>query len=342
MIYKFVNFPVFIEVKNNIISNLEEIIKNNSLYFKKPLVITGNRTKEIIKDFLKDKDYYVYKEFNKDFINMREKVIDGNYDLIIACGGGTIIDIGKYLSHETLIPMISVPTLLSSDAISSPISIIRINNEYKSFGTTMPIGVIVDLDIIKNSPKEYILAGLGDLISNISASYDWLLASKKIKEKVDNFSRLLSYMPAINIINKIKDYESIKDLSFLEDLAYGLILSGISMNIAHSSRPASGSEHNISHALDKILKDKRKLHGLQVGFSTILTTYLQKQYDIHEKILRLYKKFDFPTDLSSIKIDKESFINALKLAPRIRNRYCILNEYSLDSIEKICKEINIF
>ena len=180
--------------------------------------------------------------------------------------------------------MISVPTLLSNDGIASPISILRINNDYKSLGTTMPVAVIVDTEIIRNSPKKYLLAGLGDLVSNISASYDWVLAHNRIREKIDNFSRILAYTPAINLLNNFETYSSVKDERFIKDLAYRLILSGIAMNIAHSSRPASGSEHNISHALDKILKENRKLHGLQVGYATILTTYLQKQFKYYNNL----------------------------------------------------------
>ncbi|WP_167729219.1 iron-containing alcohol dehydrogenase family protein [Thermococcus sp. 9N3] len=324
---------MIIEVGSGILDEFEKVIHRNNLHFENPLVITGKISGEVIKDYglVNEYNYYIIKDSTLDEIsNLRKMLIEYHHDAIIACGGGRVIDVGKYLARETLIPIISVPTLLSNDAISSPISILRINNEYKSVGTTMPVGVLVDVEVIKDSPEIYLLAGLGELISNISASYDWILAHNEIGEKIDNFSRMLAYMPAINVLNNFENYYSTKDSKFIEDLAYGLILSGIAMNIAHSSRPASGSEHNISHALDKIIGFGKIPHGIQVGFATILTTYLQGQTKEHEWILELYKKFGFPTRLKELGIRKSVFVEALILAPKIRDRFTILNKISID------------
>ncbi|NJE49411.1 iron-containing alcohol dehydrogenase family protein [Thermococcus sp. 9N3] len=344
MIYKFVNFPIIIEVKSGVLEEFEKVVHQNNLHFANPLIITGKKSGEIINryQFASEYQHYIIQDGKLEEISyLRKMLVDYQHDAIITCGGGRIIDIGKYLARETLIPVVSVPTLLSNDAIASPISILRINNEYKSVGTTMPIGVIVDIEVIKSSPKKYILAGLGDLISNISASYDWVLAHRDIGEKIDNFSRMLAYMPAINLLNNFEIYSSLKDEKFIEDLAYGLILSGIAMNIAHSSRPASGSEHNISHALDRILGFSRIPHGLQVGFATILTTYLQGQTREHRQILELYEKFKFPKTLKEIGVDRESLREALNIAPTIRDRYTILNKYQPEKIVKIADNLII-
>ncbi len=342
MIYKFVNFPIIIEVGNNILSEFEKVVHQNNLHFENPIIISGKTSGDIIKkyEFAEKYEHYVFEEGTIEEISaLRRKIVEGRYDLIIACGGGRVIDIGKYLAMDILIPVLSVPTLLSSDAIASPISILRVNNTYRSIGTTMPVGVVVEMSIIKNSPKKYILSGLGDLLSNVSASYDWVLASRERGEKMDNFSRMLAHFPAMNILNSCENYSSIIDEKFLEDLAYGLILSGIAMNIAHSSRPASGSEHNISHALDRLLGFGSVLHGLQAGFATILTTFLQGQKKEHEKILELYDKFGFPTKLNEIGIDEVTFFEALKMAPKIRERYTILNKYDVNKIINVANKL---
>jgi len=343
MFYKYINVPVFIEIGKNILNDVDYILRSNNLYFEKPLIITGETSSKIISKYSFYKDYETYQlKVGQNLIGLRRKIIEEKFDIIFACGGGRIIDVGKLISKETLVPLISIPTLLSNDGISSPISVIRFNNSYKSVGTVMPIGVIIDIEIIRESPSQFLLAGVGDLLSNISASYDWYLAYKRKKEKMDNFSRMLAYLPAIGILNKANTYSSLRDTEFIKDLGYGLVLSGISMGIARSSRPASGSEHNISHALDMILKNKKKPHGLQVGFATLLTTFLQRQYKEYRKISEFYEDFGFPKTFTELGIEKDVFIKAVELAPTIRERYTILNEYTIEDILRIIKDNELY
>ncbi len=95
------------------------------------------------------------------------------------------------------------------------------------------------------------------------------------------------------------------------------------MNIAGSSRPASGAEHLISHALDTIL-DKPKPHGIQVGFATLFTQALRGS-DITD-IMEVYRSVGFPTTFDAIGISIDTFMEAIKIAPYTRkNRFTILD-----------------
>ena len=343
MFYKFVNLPIFTEIGSNILDRFETILQENNLYFKKPLILTGDISGNIIKG------YSFYNAFEKHhigmyydedlIINIRKEIIDEGFDLIIGCGGGRIIDLGKYLSSETLTPFISIPTILSNDGVSSPISILRLDGSYRRVGSTMPIGVAIDINIIKSSPTIYLKAGLGDLISNVSAFYDWNLAYRRRKDRYDNFSAMMAYMAASNVLDKMSSYDNIVGTDFLIDLARGLVVSGISIAIARTSRPASGSEHSISHALDRILGPNRRPHGIQVGFATLLTLYLQGQRKLMESLKKFYRKVGFPVTFLELGISKETFVEAVKLAPSIRERYTILNEVSKGEIMEAIEEV---
>ncbi len=342
MIYRLINIPIFLEIGEGILERFDEILKKNNVTFEKPLILSGPTSSKVLKGYEIFETYQtrIITSSDTDYLlQVKSSLYGQGYDLLIAAGGGRIIDSGKFLSVETTIPVIAIPTILSSDSVSSPISILRENGRSRSLGTVMPTGVIIDLNILKNSPDTYIKAGLGDLMSNLSAAFDWELASKKGIEKMDNFSRMIALMPAEKMLTGHKNYNGLKDPDFLKDLAEGLVLSGVSMGIAGSSRPASGSEHNISHSLDRILEDRKKLHGIQVGFASLLTLRLQNQHERARMLEDFFGKMGFPVEPGKIGISCDEFTKALEIAPRIRQRYTILNEYQPHEIISIFKDI---
>lgn len=72
---------------------------------------------------------------------------------------------------------------------------------------------------------------------------------------------------------QIKD---IRSEEFITHLVKSLTMSGIAMEIAESSKPLNGSEHLISQALDQLLSVDNYPHGIQVGISTYIVSFLQK------------------------------------------------------------------
>jgi glycerol-1-phosphate dehydrogenase [NAD(P)+] len=317
MIYRKVSLPIFIRIDKGILENLADIIKEENLFFKKVAILTGNYGEKIVfkkkldRQFLKTVIFNVKK--NTSVSQIRSFIINNKIELLLTIGGGSVNDIGKYISMETSIPHISIPTVLSNDGIASPISILRVNAQYKSIGTTPPIGIIADLHILSKAPKILLLSGVGDLISNVSANLDWQLAYKDVGEKIDFFAKKIAHDSALNFLyNSLnKKYDSLYSEKFLKNLFDGLVMSGIAMVIAKSSRPASGAEHNISHALDKL--GIGKLHGLQVGFATLFTLFLHKANDVLEDIIKFYKHLGFPMSFKDLGICETNFIKALIL-----------------------------
>ena len=127
-------------------------------------------------------------------------------------------------------------------------------------------------------------------------------------------------------------------------LLESLILSGGTIGIQRSSRPASGSEHLISHAID-IIKirngEKPGLHGLQVGVATIFTSYLQGRS--WRWVKRVLSEAEHPVTLEDIDVDEDLFVEAVLLAPKLRKRYTVLNEVSLNRgrIKEILEEVGL-
>jgi len=120
-----------------------------------------------------------------------------------------------------------------------------------------------------------------------------------------------------------------------------LVSSGVAMSIAGSSRPASGSEHKFSHALDRIAK-KPALHGEQCGVGTIMMMYLHG--GDWEAIRNALLTIGAPTTAHALGVTDEEVIEALVHAHEIApERYTVLGDSGLnfEAAEKLAKTTKV-
>lgn len=221
---------------------------------------------------------------------------------------------------------ITVPSTLSNDAIYSPIARLVKDGKKQSFGVKAPLGIIADVNIIKGSPKKLILAGVGDLVSNASAVKDWLLAHADRGESINNFALALASLSGNSVIPYTID--DIRTPRFIGDLANGLVISGLAMVLANSSRPASGAEHLISHAIDDLFPERATLHGLQVAWGHLLVEreFRQPESD-YEKLLVFFERMKMLDEIErDITFSKEEVEQIILRAKTIRDRYTILSK----------------
>ncbi|MFZ3059029.1 MAG: NAD(P)-dependent glycerol-1-phosphate dehydrogenase [Candidatus Methanoperedens sp.] len=271
-----------------------------------------------------------------DEVNKVEKISkEVKAEFLLGVGGGKSIDIAKLASVHLDLPFISVPTAASHDGIvSSRASIIR-NNKTVSEAAQTPLAVVADTAIIAAAPYRLLAAGCGDIISNYTAVRDWELAHRLRDEPFSEYASIISKLTAKILIDSA---ELIKP--GLEESAWtvmkALVASGVAMSIAGSSRPASGSEHKFSHALDE-LAPKPALHGEQCGVGTIMMMYLHG--GDWQEIRAALKAIGAPTNASELGIEEEYIIKALLNAHKIRpERYTILGTgLTREAAEKVAR-----
>lgn len=242
---------------------------------------------------------------------------------VIGIGGGKALDFAKYSAYLLKIPFISVPTSTSNDGFCSPTSSLTVEGKRKTIKSGIPFGVVIDLDIIKDSPDIFLYSGIGDMVSKITALWDWKAAFNKGQVRFNDFASLLAYNSLDLLFNK-HNFD-IHDAAFQRSLANSLLISGVAMEVAGTSRPASGSEHLISHALD-VSCTKPKMHGIQVGVATYLCALLQDNENT-DGVKNILTKTGFFEFAKKDPFDKKDFLKALKLAPKIKlNYYTILSK----------------
>ncbi len=193
------------------------------------------------------------------------------YEAVAGIGGGRTIDVTKFAAHMAGIPMVAVATNLAHDGIASPVSSLEHESGKGSYGVVPPVAVIVDLDRVRNGPPRLVRSGIGDVVNNLSAIADWELAAADRGEPVDGLAVTLARTAAQAVLHQPG---TVADDDFLTVLAESLILSGIAMTVAGSSRPGSGGDHEILHAIDQLYPGTGN-HGELAGVGALFCTYLR-------------------------------------------------------------------
>ena len=255
---------------------------------------------------------------------IQKNVKKDNSDLIVGIGGGRSVDTAKLISYKLSKPFVSLPTAASHDGMASPFVSIKSDKPH-SIVASAPMGVFVDIDVIKKAPPQLLASGCGDLIANIIAVKDWQLGHKKKKEYYGRYAADLAMMSAKIVMENSNEFAK-KGLD-ARVIVEGLISAGVASCIAGSSRPCSGAEHLFSHALDKIAPGFG-LHGEKCGIGSIMMAKLHRQD--WKKIIKTLKDVGAPTTAKQIGLKPDMIIKALIMAQGLRpERYTILKEIKM-------------
>ena len=157
--------------------------------------------------------------------------------------------------------------------------------------------VIADTAILRDAPLDLTLAGIGDIIGKYTALADWKIAHVLADEF---FCPVIERMTRKALTTVHEDCKKMveRDPDAIEQLAYALILSGLAMQLMGNSRPASGSEHHISHLIEMAPRALpvrfTALHGEKVGVGTMLVSGIYHRLAHSEDISSFVKPYAFP------------------------------------------------
>jgi len=329
MYYNLIKTPAFMKTGKGILKSIDQVLENAHLIYRKKILITQENLYQLYEEDLS------YAKFDKvvivnggtvdevPVVKSECKEIDA---LIIAFGGGSVLDLVKYTASQLDMPYVNVPSALSNDAVYSCVARLTKNGKKFSFGVQPPIGIIVDIDIINNSPEVLLYAGIADIVSNLSAIQDWLLAHREINEPINELSFMLAKEAALPLLRYSN--EDLHSDGLILDLVNGIVTSGLAMIASGNTRGTSGAEHLISHAIDEYFPEKSTIHGIQVGWAQgiIAKRWRNDPYQVNDFFERIGLQ-DIYSKLVPWREDE--FDSLIPFAKKIRNRYTVFN-----SIEK--------
>ena len=205
------------------------------------------------------------------YVEMVESQVKAAGAIAVAVGSGVINDLCKLSSHHLGQSYLCVPTAASVDGYSSFGASISYQGLKQTFECPAPLAIVADAAVIAEAPKHMTAAGYADLAAKVPCGAEWMIADLFGTEPIvpDAWHVLQDVLDDI-----LSNPEAVAagDKDAISDLFIGLTLSGIAMQIARSSRPASCTDHLFSHYLDMTghrYKGELQSHGFQVAIGTL-------------------------------------------------------------------------
>lgn len=202
----------------------------------------------------------------------------------VAVGSGTINDLVKLAAHQCQRPYMIVATAASMDGYTAFGASITKDGFKQTMTCPAPIAVVADMNVIENAPVGMNASGYADLIAKIPAGADWLVANALGVEPIDPKAWTIIQSA---LRDWVSDPAGVKTncRAALLNLTEGLIMGGLAMQAAQSSRPASGAEHQFSHLWDGDHHTHNGVapsHGFKVGIGTICSEALYENILHHD------------------------------------------------------------
>lgn len=303
-----------VSIGKNAVYDLEKYAKE----YKNILVVADENTYnvggeiiscEILKEKIENKVIFKSEGFlvpNEEAIEKIKEKVSEKTDLILGIGSGVVNDLCKYVSFLKKLPYFIVATATSMDGYASDGAALIIKNMKVTYKSHVPNVIIGDVDFLKNAPIEMIKSGYGDILGKFSCLNDWKLSKLVNNEYFCDYVYNLTYdivKKTVPLAKKLLE----RDENALKTLMEALVVVGIAMSYVGYSRPASGSEHHLSHFFEItgiIDNEPYFCHGTDVAYSMLAVQKLReeilkkdfpekKEFDEknwEENIKRVYKK----------------------------------------------------
>lgn len=249
-----------------------------------------------------------------------------NIDVVIGVGGGKMIDTAKAVADELSAACVIVPTIASTDAPTSALSVIYTDNgEFASyrFYKKNPDLVLVDTKIIAESPARLFASGIADALAT------WVEARQVIEARATAMAGGHTTIAGEAIARKCEEtlfnygvlaYESVKRKAVTPALEAVVEANTLLSGLGFESGGLAGA-HAIHNGFTVLEGDIHHLtHGEKVAFGTMTQLVMEKRpIEELERYIKLYLELGLPITLEEIKLEnasREELLNVAKAATK--------------------------
>jgi len=231
-------------------------------------------------------------------------------DVIIAVGGGKIIDAAKaagYYMDNT--PVGICPTIASTDAPCSALTVVYTDEgvfESYLFLTSNPTFVLVDSAVVAQAPSRLLVSGMGDALAT------YLEAKTCVNKNADNFLAGKSTMSALTLARLCFETLIAEGLKAKLSLDAGGALTPAVEKVIEANTLLSGigfescglaAAHATHNGLTACEETHSYYHGEKVSFGVMVSMVLENYpREEMEEIIRFQKSVGLPVTLAEIGI----------------------------------------
>lgn len=243
-------------------------------------------------------------------------------EVLIAVGGGKVADLTKLTAYRLNLPVIILPTLAATCAAYTPLSVVY-NDEgvmlrYDIFPKATDL-VLIDPQILLESPYELMVAGIGDTLAKWYESDAIIsqLTVKPIEIQVAEFAakkcRDVLLAESSAALEAMKNQEL--NQAFIDIVETNILLAGMVGGFGDEYGRTSGA-HSIHDALTVLPDSHNQLHGNKVAYGILVQLMIQQDVAEIRQLLPFYHQLNLPTNLQSMNLEltEEDFQQVAKRA----------------------------
>ncbi|MBD8499466.1 iron-containing alcohol dehydrogenase family protein [Paenibacillus sp. CAU 1523] len=227
-------------------------------------------------------------------------------DVIVAIGGGKVIDVAKAAAHEAGLEVIMVPTLASNCAAWTPLSVFYNEQGQFTHYTIFPkssLMVLVEPRINLEAPVDYLRAGIADTLAK------WYEADVLIRQLEQPVAAVqIAHLTARLCQSVLLEdgWQSIADAkrgelspAFVKVLETIIMTGGMVGGFGDHLGRIAGA-HSVHNGLTVAPSTHHLLHGDKVAYGILVQLVLEGNLAEVEKLLPYYQSMDLPCRLSHL------------------------------------------
>ena len=270
-------------------------------------------------DYLKIKNSNVFDEVEPNpSIKTVEKIMseykNGNFSSIIGLGGGSSLDVAKFVAFKMRRKKIMIPTTFGSGSEVTRISVFNVDGKKTSFHDEKILAdvAIVDPTFIEGTPMEIIKNSAIDSCAQCSEAYDSKLANPYTKFLCNTAFGILE--------------DAILNDKF-EKLALGSLLTGLGFG---------NSSTTLGHALSYVYSNEGIMHGHALSFTTLVAHKFNNSV-FYKRFENIVKKLSFKKISLNLELNAASEL-ILEDKKHLDNNPILITK---NEIIDLLKEINL-